>query len=156
MFNQATSDYVCPICLAVQGVEDDRTMIKQADIFYRDELVMALVNSKFVGNNPGHVIVVPLQHYKHLYDLPDEVGERVMNISRQVAVALKKLRSCDGVTILQNNEPAGGQHAFHYHMHVFPRFENDHLHEQMNSARVSKPEERVDFAKKLKSYFSQN
>lgn len=38
---------------------------------------------------------------------------------------------CDGVTFLQNNEPASNQHAFHYHLHVLPRYTNDNLHAHM-------------------------
>ena len=156
MFNHAPSNYQCPICLAVHGTESDKTMIKQDDIFYRDTLVMALINSKFVGNNPGHVIVVPLKHYENIYDLPEVEANQVMKIAKQVAIALKEIRQCDGVTILQNNEPASEQHAFHYHLHVFPRFADDHLHENLTNTRVSLPEERTKYTIAMREYFLNN
>ena len=71
MYNHAPQEYKCPICLAIEGIESEDTMMKQDDIFYRDDLVMAVINSKFVGNNPGHAIVVPLKHYENLYELPE-------------------------------------------------------------------------------------
>lgn len=153
MHSHAPKNYTCPVCLAVEGVEDERTMIRQADIFYRDELVMALINSKFVGNNPGHAIVVPLAHAENLYDLPEATASRVMKVAQMTALSMKAVRKCDGITLLQNNEPAGGQHAFHFHLHVFPRFKDDGLHENMANARVSDPEERIEFAESMRAYF---
>ncbi|NMB56877.1 HIT domain-containing protein [Candidatus Beckwithbacteria bacterium] len=153
MYNHATKNYQCPICLAVKGIENEHTMIKQDDIFYRDDLVMALINFKFVGNNPGHVIVAPLKHYENLYDLPEKEAMRIMKIAKEVSIALKKSRNCDGVMILQNNEPASEQHAFHYHMHLFSRFENGKLHENISNFRVSEAKERKVFSKAMKEYF---
>jgi len=154
MFNHAPQNYKCPICLAVNGIENEDTMMKQDDIFFRDDLVMATISPKFVGNNPGHVIVVPLKHYENIYDLPAEESARIMEVAKRVAVALKEIRKCDGVMILQNNEPASGQHAFHYHLHIFPRFDDDRLDENMSNDRVSSPEERKPFSSALKEYFS--
>lgn len=150
----APPGYVCPLCLTVQGIESDQTMAKQADIFFRDDLCMALVNSKFVGIHPGHVIVIPLKHYENLYTLPEDIMIRIMQVSQRVAIALKEVTHCDGIMVQQNNEPASGQHAFHYHMHLFPRFTDDHLHDHMLEARVSTPEERLPLATALRTYFN--
>ena len=77
-----------------------------------------------------------------------------MKVAKEVAVAMKKVRNSDGVMIQQNNEPASGQHAFHYHMHIFPRFKNDHYEENRPSVRVAEPEERKPFSLAMKKYFS--
>lgn len=154
MYNHAPENYKCPICLGVQGVENDDTLIRQSDIVYKDDLVTVFIGSFFVGNNPAHPLVAPNKHYENLYDLPEEVSARVSEVSKKVALALKAARNCDGVTIIQNNEPAGGQHAFHYHMHLFPRFEDDKLHENMSNSRRSTPDERKSYADKLKEYLN--
>ncbi|HBI34442.1 MAG TPA: diadenosine tetraphosphate hydrolase [Candidatus Moranbacteria bacterium] len=154
MYNHAPENYNCPICLGVNGIESDATMLKQADIVYKDDLVCAFVNSKFVGNNPGHVIVVPNEHFENLYDMPEDVLSRAISVSKKIAIAMKKARNCDGVMIQQNNEPASNQHAFHYHMHVFPRFDGDEIYQHMNSARVSDPQERIAYAEELKKYLN--
>ena len=60
MYNHTPREYKCPICLAVEGIEGEDTMMKQDDVFYRDDLVMAVIGSKFVGNNPGHATLFPL------------------------------------------------------------------------------------------------
>lgn len=153
MYNHAPKDYKCPICIAVQGIENEDTMMKQDDIFYRDDLVMAVINSKFVKNNEGHAIVVPIKHYENLYELPYEEAKQIMKVAKEVAIATKNLRKCDGVMIQQNNEPASGQHAFHYHMHVFPRFEGDEFWQNQSNFRVSDPEERKPYSLVMKDYF---
>ena len=153
MHNHATSDYICPICLAIEGVENEDTWIVQDDIFYRDDLVLGFISSKSVKGNEGHPLIVPLEHYENLYDLPNEVAHRVIEVSKQIALALKETRNADGITIAQHNEPAGGQHAFHYHMHVFPRFENDNFETELWNAQRSNPSGRVEFAKMLRDWF---
>ncbi len=152
MHNHAPENYNCPICLGVNGIENEATMLKQADIVFKDDLVTAFINSKFVGNNLGHVIAVPNEHFENLYDMPEEVLGRIVIVSKKIAHAMKKARNCDGVMIQQNNEPASNQHAFHYHMHVFPRFDGDNIYAHMNSARVSDPQERLIYAEELKKY----
>lgn len=150
MYNHAPDNYTCPICLGVEGVESKDTLLQQQDLVYRDDLVSVFVNSFFIGKNPGHVIVVPNQHFENLYDLPEQYAHRVIEISQKMAVAIKKAYGCDGVMIGQNNEPASGQHAFHYHMHIFPRYENDEIHKYMGSKRLAPPEERLTYVKKLR------
>ena len=153
MNSHAPTTYVCPICLAVDGVESDDTWIRQADIFYRDDFVMGFVSSKFVRGNEGHAIVVPLAHFENLYDLPEVYGHRVMDVSSRIAIAMKAARKCDGITIIQNNEPAGDQHAFHYHMHVYPRFDGDRFHEELMQAQLSEPGSRLIYANELRADF---
>lgn len=149
MYNHAPTDYKCVLCLPAQGIESEDTMMKQADIFYKDDLVIAAVNSKFIETNPGHVIIFPIKHYENIYDMPDEVSAQVAKLAKQIAIALKEIRKCDGVTTQQNNEPASGQHAFHYHFHIFPRWTGDKLYSG-SPVRVSDPAERISYAEELK------
>ena len=151
MHNHAPIDYICPICLGVQGIENDNTLMLQQDIVYKDKLVTAFINSFRIKNNPGHVIVVPNDHYENLYDLPSDLGVYIFNIAKKVAIAMKEAYGCDGITTVQNNEPAGGQHAFHYHLHIFPRYKNDYLHENMSNKQLAGPAKRKDFADKLRA-----
>ncbi|MBP6045079.1 MAG: HIT family protein [Microgenomates group bacterium] len=156
MHNHAPDNYKCPLCISISGIESEDTMMMQDDIFYKDDLVSAAINSKFVGNNPGHVIIFPNVHYENFYDMPAEVDQQIMKIAKRVAVALKDLRKCEGITLQQNNEPDGGQHALHYHMHIFPRYKDDKLLENMSNVRISLPSERLDYANELVEYFEKN
>lgn len=150
MYNHTSSNYICPICLGVGGVVSDKTLLLPQDVIYKDDLVTAFINSFWIKNNPGHVIVVPNEHFENIYDLPDELGAHIYSVARKIATKIKELYACDGITLLQNNEPAGGQHAFHYHLHIFPRYENDDLHKHMDNKQLADPDNRKKFAVKLK------
>lgn len=153
MYNHAPSNYKCPICLGVKGIENGDTMLKQSDLIYKDDLVSAFINSFWIDTAKGHVIVVPNEHFENLYEIPVEIGHRLFEIMQKISVAMKMAYKCDGITTRQNNEPAGNQHAFHFHWHVFPRYTDDAYNENMTKKSIiSTPEERLPYAKKLKEY----
>lgn len=154
MYNNAPADYKCPICLGVEGIENEHTLLKQGDLVYRDDLATVFINSFVVGENKGHVIVVPNKHFENIYGLPTEYAHRISDIAKKVSIAMKTAYKCDGLTTRQNNEPAGDQHAFHYHLHIFPRYENDGFNEaQAGESRLAEPAERATFASRLKAAF---
>lgn len=151
MYNHAPENYKCPICLGVNGVESEDTLLKQEDLVYKDDLVSVFINSFWVDTAKGHVIVVPNQHYENLYDMPTYVGHRIFEVTQKIAIAMKDSYKCDGITTRQNNEPAGNQHAFHYHQHVYPRYDGDSYNENMTQKSIlSTPEERLEYSRKLK------
>lgn len=151
MYNHAPDGYKCPICLGVEGIESEDTLLKQADLVFKDDLVSVFVNSFWIDTVKGHVIVVPNGHYENLYDLPKEIGYRVFEISQKIAKAMKVAYKCDGITTRQNNEPAGNQHAFHFHLHIFPRYDGDSFNINLTKKSIlSDPKDRLEFAAKLK------
>lgn len=156
MYNHAPEEYHCPICIGVAGIESEETLIRQSDIVYKDDLVTAFIASFFIGKNEGHVIIVPNDHIENLYDLPEESAHAIIDLSKKVALAVRESYHADGITIQQNNEPAGGQHAFHYHMHVFPRYKNDGIYEHMLSKKSTTPLQRLPYATKIKTYLKQH
>ena len=126
------------------------TLIKPTDFVYRDEHVSALVNSFFMGKNAGHVIVVPNEHFENIYNLPSAIGHRTFDVAQKIACAMKQAYACDGITTRNNNEPAGDQHAFHFHFHIFPRYNNDTFNNIMPAdKRLANPEERAAYARKI-------
>lgn len=151
MYNHAPEGYKCPICLGVRGIENEDTLLKQADLIYTDNLVSVYINSFWIDTAKGHVIVVPNEHFENIFDLPNEVGYRIFEVTKKIALAMKESYGCDGITLRQNNEPASDQHAFHYHQHIFPRYEGDSFNVNMTKKSIlSTPEERVEYAEKLK------
>jgi histidine triad (HIT) family protein len=154
MFNHSPLDYVCPICLGVQGVENSDTLIRHDDIVYKDDKVMVFIASYFIGKNAGHLIVVPTEHFENIFDLPDDVGAHLFLIAKKMSIAMMNAYNCEGITTLQNNGPAAGQHAFHYHLHLFPRYVEDDIYAHMNSKRQTTPEERKPFAEKMSNILS--
>ncbi len=52
---------------------------------------------------------------------------------RRVAVAICTGYACDGVTVRQNNEPAGGQDVWHLHTHMIPIGDGKYLRVPMRA-----------------------
>ncbi|HEX8897818.1 MAG TPA: HIT family protein [Chthoniobacterales bacterium] len=75
--------------------------------------------------NDGHSLVVPRQHIRNVYELPDHLAGPILSAAARVARAAKQAFSADGITLRQNNDAASDQHLFHFHLHVIPRFEGD-------------------------------
>jgi histidine triad (HIT) family protein len=148
------ADYHCPICPAIAGIENKDTFIKQSDIVYRDSSVTAFISTFFKENNPGHVIIVPNMHYENIYSLPDAVSDQVQAVAKKVAMALKLAYHCDGISTAQHNEPEGDQHAFHYHFHVFPRYEYDDLYSHIHEKTQPEPADRAVYADRLRKHLS--
>ena len=73
----------------------------------------------------GHALILPKEHYRNLYDLPEEMAAEAVKMAKKVALKMKEKLNCDGVNIVQNNEESAGQTVFHFHMHVIPRYTND-------------------------------
>ncbi|HEX8694876.1 MAG TPA: HIT family protein [Longimicrobium sp.] len=91
---------------------------------HRGERCVALMDIQPV--NPGHVLVIPVEHAVSLTDVPPETAGEMMRIARRVAAALPAsgLR-CEGVNLFLADGEAAGQEVFHSHLHVIPRWRGD-------------------------------
>lgn len=154
MFNHEPEHYICPFCHFIRGGESQYN--SQQDIIYRDALTTAFISPRWWPNNPGHVIIVTNKHFENIYDLPSEYAHRVQDVARELALAFKKVYACAGVSTRQHNEPAGGQDVWHYHLHVFPRYEADNLYQCLPLPGFVLPEKRRIYADNLRSYYSAN
>lgn len=156
MYNHEPEDYVCPFCLIVKGIENEHVYTKQSDIIYRDNDITAFIASHWWPKTSGHVLVIPNEHYENVYDIPDEILSKVQVFGKKVALALKEVYPCDATSFRQHNEEHGNQDVWHYHLHVFPRYKEDNFYLTHNEKRRSEPEERLEYARKLREYFNQN
>ncbi|MEI7580132.1 MAG: HIT family protein [bacterium] len=155
MFNHAPADYQCPFCAVIKGEEEKKfPYTRQADVIYRDEFIIAFVASHGWPNNKGHVLIVPKVHVENIYDISTGDFERVNDFVRYLTIVMKKAYDCQGITIRQHNEPAGGQDVFHYHTHVIPRYENDNFY--ATEIVMSEPEIRKEYAEKLRLNIREN
>jgi len=122
--NHEPTGYHCPFCRNVTTGDSDHPL----EILYRDADVFVKMNPRWWPGNPGGVLVVPVDHFENVYDLRPALGAPIQRAVRDVAVAMKRAFDCDGVSTRQHNEPAGNQDVWHYHVHVFPRWEGDDLY----------------------------
>ena len=152
IYTHAPPDYICPFCLVVKGIENEHVTTKQDEVVFKDEEVTAFVSSRWQPNNPGHVLVIPNQHIENVYSMPTHLLGRVQEVAREISLAFKEAYKCDGVSSRQHNEPAGSQDVWHYHLHVFPRYKAVRLY--LDGAHRATPEERISYAKKLRSWMA--
>jgi histidine triad (HIT) family protein len=153
MHNHAPADYVCPFCLLIQGIENEHVHSVQSDILCRDESVIAFIGSQQWPNNHGNVILAPNRHFENIYDLPVHYAGSIHRLARRLAIAMKAVYQCDGVSTRQHNEPAGSQDVWHYHMHVTPRYEGDQFY--VTRRAFMPAEERARHAQKLRRYLTE-
>jgi histidine triad (HIT) family protein len=151
MYNHAPHNYVCPFCSLLQGNKNKDLLSVASDIFYRDEDVCAMISSHQWPKNHGHALVFPIEHYENIYDLPVELGGKIHMITQKIALGMKSLYDCDGISTRQHNEPAGNQDVWHYHLHVFPRYAGDQLYASQYAEMPAK--DRAEFANLLRYYF---
>ncbi len=145
--------YDCPFCRLAAG--GDNSVSTQRDIVRRAAGALAFISPRWWPNNHGHVLVVPTAHHENLYQLPAQAGHAVHDLVREVAVAVRHTYGCDGVSTRQHNEP-GNQDAWHYHVHVFPRYVDDRLYATTPDPAYVTAERREPYAARLREYFSQN
>ncbi len=82
----------------------------------------------FLDINPvniGHTLVVPKDHWENIYTTPTKILCEMMEIAKQLSIAIKTATKADGINIEMNNEKAAGQLVSHAHLHVVPRFGDD-------------------------------
>lgn len=92
-----------------------------AYIVYEDEFLCCFLDIDPI--NEGHVLIVPKKHCNAVDEVDNEILFRIMEVSKYIYKAIKKVYNCDGYTMMQN----GGEFADfgHYHMHIFPRYVDD-------------------------------
>lgn len=153
-YSHKPEGYECPFCRVVSGVEGPNQGTKQRDIVYKNEFVTAFIASKWWPNNKGHALVVPNKHFENIYELPVEYAAEIHRAAQLTALAMKATYGCDGISTRQHNEPAGNQDVWHYHLHVYPRYEQDQLY--LTKGVQSDPDERPFYAEKLRSWIKEN
>ena len=90
---------------------------------YEDADVVAFMDIQPV--NPGHVLVVPRQHYESLADVPHTLAMHLFEVAMQLAPVVRQVAGADGLNLVVNSGAAAGQDVFHYHVHVIPRRADD-------------------------------
>lgn len=74
---------------------------------------------------PGHVLIIPKEHYSDMFSLPEEVAAKVYSLAQKIAAHVKKEVGAEGINIVQNNGEAAGQSVYHFHLHIIPRKTGD-------------------------------
>ena len=153
MYTHAPPGYACPFCHIAGSMQNGAVpSTTTEDVFLRNEQITAFVAAAWWPKNPGHVLVIPNEHFENIFDLPVALAAEIHRLAREVAFAFKTVYGCAGVSTRQHNEPAGDQDVWHYHLHVFPRYEADDLYRSQR--RFTSPEERLPYSTRLRAYLA--
>ncbi len=106
----------------------------------------------FMDINPwtrGHAVVIPREHSRNLYDIPEQDLERTIVAAKRLALRMRDRLGCDGVNLLNSSEPVAWQTIFHLHVHVIPRYDGDPLQLPIRPQRAE-PEELARVAAEIR------
>jgi len=78
-----------------------------------------------------------------------DVMPKLLPLIQKITKASKAAFGADGITVMQFNEPAGGQTVFHLHYHVIPRFDGVPL--KSHSGKMEDPAILAANAEKLRA-----
>jgi len=73
----------------------------------------------------GHMLVLPKEHIATIYEMPAELGDRIMRTAALISKMIKEKLSPDGLNLIQANGAAAGQTVSHFHLHIVPRYKGD-------------------------------
>lgn len=91
-------------------------------------LFLQLEQSKIKGSQlEGAGLIVPKKHRKTVFDLTQKEWEATYSLLQQVKQYLDEEHEPQGYNLGWNCGEVGGQHIFHAHLHVIPRYEDEPL-----------------------------
>jgi histidine triad (HIT) family protein len=148
-----TEDAICPFCVLAAGTDQPGIESRQTDVFYRGPDAVAFISAGWWPNNPGSALIIPVQHYRNIYDISPVAYASVNELGRRVGIVMKREYGCSGISLRQHNEAAGGQSVEHFHLWVFPRYANDRLYELYSQGSIMPVESRNQYARRLERGF---
>lgn len=112
----------------------------QTDLVYESPAALAFLDKHPAAR--GHTMVIPVSHAPTLAELDDDsVSElfiAVKSVMRRIDHALRPV----GFNVGWNHGAAAGQHVFHLHVHILPRYREGGRGIQL----LGEGTDRVDFA----------
>ena len=109
-------DENCIFCKIANGEIPSKTL-------YEDEKFRAILD--LGPATKGHALILPKEHYKNLYELPEDYAADAMKLAKKLMTQMTEKLGCEGFNLVQNNGELAGQTVFHFHMHMIPRYQND-------------------------------
>lgn len=92
---------------------------------YEDEKCIAVLDIN--PANPGHVLLMPKEHYAIMPLIPEDIIGHLFMVSKGISHACLRAFKAQGTNIFVANGVAAGQKAQHFMIHVIPRKEKDGL-----------------------------
>jgi len=108
----------CIFCQIISGKVQSKKV-------YEDQETVAILDIN--PANPGHVVVLPKEHYSIMPQIPEQVISHLSMAAKALSNVLLKSIGAQGTNIIVANGVAAGQRAQHFMIHIIPRMEKDDL-----------------------------
>lgn len=106
----------CIFCDLIRGAAE-------VSMVYEDATAIAFLEDQPV--NPGHVLVVPREHYERVQDIPIKVGAHLFDVATKLIPVILAAAGARDLNIVVSSGAMAGQNVMHYHIHLIPRREGD-------------------------------
>ena len=93
---------------------------------------------------PGHLLVVPKEHFTILEQTPDTVVKRLASLSNKASTALIQILGASGANLIIENGTGAEQQVPHLSFNIIPRVEGDGINFQWQPKKLS--EEQMSLA----------
>lgn len=126
-FIKAAQKEFCPACNGEPAPHG------QTDIIVNDTVCIC---GEYPGQGRlfGKIYVMPLKHYFHFEDMPDNEAAAFMNEVQRVGKALRKITGAEKI-----NYEMHANSGAHLHIHLFPRYLDDDFPSAPIDYRISEP-----------------
>jgi histidine triad (HIT) family protein len=89
-------------------------------VLYRDRKCLVILDKRPISY--GHVLVIPIEHYKDVFEAPEELVSHLFLTATRYGKRLKKRLGAKGANIVTNIGKSAGQTQMHLHIHIIPRY----------------------------------
>lgn len=86
---------------------------------------------------PGHLLVVPKEHFTIIEQTPDAIVRKLARLSNKASTALLKVLGAAGTNVIIENGTGAEQQVPHISFNVIPRVEGDGLNFQWQPKKLS-------------------
>ena len=102
----------CIFCKIISGEVPSK-------ILYEDNDIMILLDA--YPDTDGHALVIPKKHYEDIYDVDNEIFNKMITKAKEYAKIIMEKLNKKGVTFLINYGDA--QAIKHLHLHILPDYD---------------------------------
>ena len=92
---------------------------------YEDDVCLAILDIN--PANPGHVVLMPKEHYPIMQIIPSEELAHISMVAKALSHVMLNSLKAKGTNIMIANGIAAGQRAQHFMLHIIPRKEGDNI-----------------------------
>lgn len=105
-------------CIFCEIVTEDKEKF-----VYEDENFIGFLDHRPLF--PGHVLLIPKEHFQTIYVLPDSLHAGFINAGKKIGHAVQTATQSEGTFLAMNNIVS--QSVPHLHLHIVPRKKGDGL-----------------------------